>query len=408
MLCLGKGDIELNLQINGINWGMSYENRTPANKICNMILLYGYVTNPMLVETFNLTLQTVTCYTQQLRQSKIIVPGGKAPSTGGKPPTKYILNKDYTHSLGIDITDHNVTFLIMDFMCNVVAQKEIAIPFSYSKEYFAKVAQSAKEFIKAQGSEEVLNSYVGVSVPGIVSGNYVSRSHILGLSDVDFSPLGEYLNAKIILVNDSNAGALSEAFTTKERNFIYLSLSHTVGGGIVASGFLMQGKNNRSGEVGHLTLVPYGRSCYCGKDGCVDPYLCEQALLKNDFASLDELFECFNAGPSHGDALQTERFKKAENNLKTYLKYLGMLLDNLSMLCDTPIILGGSIGPYLKPFLSEINKRAIKRSLFDDVAPIASGSIEKHPSAFGAALICVTQTIADFQVEPENSDKNTL
>ena len=238
-----------------------------------MILLYGYVTNPMLVETFNLTLQTVTCYTQQLRQNQIIVPGGKAPSTGGKPPTKYILNKDYTHSLGIDITDHNVTFLLMDFMCNVVAQDELQLPFSYSKEYFAQVAKSAKDFVKAQGSLDKLNNYVGVSVPGIVSGNFVTRSHILGLSDVDFSPLGEYLGAKIILVNDSNAGALSEAFTTKERNFIYLSLSHTVGGGIVASGFLMQGKNNRSGEIGHVTLVPYGRSCYCGKDGCVESIL---------------------------------------------------------------------------------------------------------------------------------------
>lgn len=395
----------MNLQINGINWGMSYENRTPANKICNMILLYGYVTNPMLVETFNLTLQTVTCYTQQLRQNQIIVPGGKAPSTGGKPPTKYILNKDYTHSLGIDITDHNVTFLLMDFMCNVVAQDELQLPFSYSKEYFAQIAQSAKAFVKAQGSLDKLNNYVGVSVPGIVSGNYVTRSHILGLSDVDFSPLGEYLGAKIILVNDSNAGALSEAFTTKERNFIYLSLSHTVGGGIVASGFLMQGKNNRSGEIGHVTLVPYGRSCYCGKDGCVDPYLCEQALLKNDFESLEELFNVFNAGPYNGDLAHSEKFQKAEQALKTYLKYLGMLLDNLSMLCDTPIILGGSIGPFLKPFLPEINKRAVKRSLFADIAPIASGSIEKHPSAFGAALICVTQTIADFQVEPENNEK---
>lgn len=382
---------------------MSYENRTPANKICNMILLYGYVTNPMLVETFNLTLQTVTCYTQQLRQNQIIVPGGKAPSTGGKPPTKYILNKDYTHSLGIDITDSHVTFLLMDFMCNVIAAQEQELPFSYSNEYFATVAHKAKNFVLTHDHEGKLNSYVGVSVPGIVSGNFVTRSHILGLEGADFSPLCDYLDAKIILVNDSNSGALSEAFSTKERNFIYLSLAHTVGGGIVASGFLMQGKNNRSGEIGHMCLVPYGRSCYCGKDGCVDPYLCENALLKNDFASLDELFAALNAGPSFVDHNQDEQFKKAEHNLKSYLKYLGMLIDNLSMMCDTPIILGGSIGPYLKPFLPEINKRALRRSLFADIVPISSGSVEKHPAAFGAALICVTQIIADFQVEPSKT-----
>ena len=391
-------------QINGINWGMSYENRTPANKICNMILLYGYVTNPMLVETFNLTLQTVTCYTQQLRQNRIIVPGGKAPSTGGKPPTKYILNKDYTHSLGIDITDHTLTFVLMDFMCNVIASEEQNFPFSYSREYFMEVARRARDFVESQpGSVDLLNEYVGVSVPGIISGNVVSRSHILGLQEADFSALGRCLNARIILVNDSNSGALSEAYATKERNFIYLSLSHTVGGGIVASGFLMQGKNNRSGEVGHMTLIPMGRSCYCGKDGCVDPYLCESALLGNEFDTLDEFFTCIYEGPSYTDRSMQSRYIRAEKRLQSYLKYLGMILDNLSMLCDTPIILGGTVGPYLKPYLTEINTRARKRSLFSDVAPVASGSIESTPAAFGAALICVTQTIANFQMEAETA-----
>ena len=289
-------------------------------------------------------------------------------------------------------------------MCNVIASEEQSFPFSYSREYFMEVARRARDFVESQpGSVDLLNEYVGVSVPGIISGNVVSRSHILGLQAADFSALGRCLNARIILVNDSNSGALSEAYATKERNFIYLSLSHTVGGGIVASGFLMQGKNNRSGEVGHMTLIPMGRSCYCGKDGCVDPYLCESALLGNEFETLDEFFTCIYEGPSYTDRSMQSRYIRAEKRLQSYLKYLGMILDNLSMLCDTPIILGGTVGPYLKPYLTEINTRARKRSLFSDVAPVASGSIERTPAAFGAALICVTQTIANFQMEAETA-----
>ena len=42
--------------------------------------------------------------------------------------------------------------------------------------------------------------------------------------------------------------------------FFYLSLSSTVGGAVYEASELVQGKEYRCGEVGHMTIVP-GRSC---------------------------------------------------------------------------------------------------------------------------------------------------
>lgn len=51
----------------------------------------------------------------------------------------------------------------------------------------------------------------------------------------------------------------------EDERFFYLSLSNTVGGAILNERKLQQGKAFRCGEVGHMTIVPDGKLCYCGK-----------------------------------------------------------------------------------------------------------------------------------------------
>lgn len=57
-----------------------------------------------------------------------------------------------------------------------------------------------------------------------------------------------------------------------KKDFFYLSLSNTVGGAYFSGGNLLYGTEFRCGEVGHMTLVPDGKPCYCGKRGCLDAY----------------------------------------------------------------------------------------------------------------------------------------
>ena len=72
------------------------------------------------------------------------------------------------------------------------------------------------------------------------------------------------------MINDANAGCLAEAWADVSlRDAVYLSLSNSVGSAVLIGRRLYLGHNLRSGEVGHTTLVPGGRPCYCGKSGCV-------------------------------------------------------------------------------------------------------------------------------------------
>ena len=56
------------------------------------------------------------------------------------------------------------------------------------------------------------------------------------------------------------------------KNFIMITLGTGVGSGIYVNGQLVLGCDGFAGELGHLTVVPDGRVCGCGRKGCLETY----------------------------------------------------------------------------------------------------------------------------------------
>jgi glucokinase len=57
------------------------------------------------------------------------------------------------------------------------------------------------------------------------------------------------------------------------KNFIMITLGTGVGSGIVINGDVVYGHDGFAGELGHVTAVRNnGRSCNCGKTGCLESY----------------------------------------------------------------------------------------------------------------------------------------
>lgn len=82
--------------------------------------------------------------------------------------------------------------------------------------------------------------------------------------------------------NDANCGALAEWFFGAGRNcsdFIYLTMSTGIGGGIIAANKLVRGgKALSAGELGHICIQLDGRQCSCGMRGCYEAYCGGRAL----------------------------------------------------------------------------------------------------------------------------------
>jgi glucokinase len=124
-----------------------------------------------------------------------------------------------------------------------------------------------------------------VAVPGTIdreAGVVVSAAN---LPFCDF-PLTSVLShglddVTVILEDDANCGAVGEASAGPAgtmRDLVYITLSTGIGMGSVVGGELVVGAHGYAGELGHVTVVPGGRVCGCGRRGCLEAYASGRAI----------------------------------------------------------------------------------------------------------------------------------
>ena len=129
---------------------------------------------------------------------------------------------------------------------------------------------------------------IGIGIPGPVDfekGIIREMPAIPGAKNVN---IVEYIknkfNKPVFVDNDANNFALGEiAFgvAKDKKHVIGITLGTGIGGGIIIDGKLYRGFKSYAGEVGHMTIVPNGVQCNCGKFGCWEAYASATALIKN-------------------------------------------------------------------------------------------------------------------------------
>ena len=133
---------------------------------------------------------------------------------------------------------------------------------------------------------------LGIAVPGHVdalSGRILWTPTHTELSDF---PIAEELQGQTgietVTDNDCNVGALSELWLSTERkkdrstDFIFLNVSDFgTGAGIVINGETYLGHDAHFvAEVGHMVVEPAGLPCRCGRRGCWEMYVSNDATWR--------------------------------------------------------------------------------------------------------------------------------
>lgn len=186
--------------------------------------------------------------------------------------------------IGIDLGGTKTEALALDAAGREVFRRRVPTP---RGDYAATLKTIAA--LVAEAGEGT----VGVGIPGALS-------HATGLVKNANStwligkPLKEdlerVLGREVRIANDANCFALSEATdgAGAGAEVVFGAILGTgVGGGIVLRGRLVDGANSIAGEWGHNPLpLPRGedmplRPCYCGREGCIETYLCGPALERD-------------------------------------------------------------------------------------------------------------------------------
>ncbi|MDR2429264.1 MAG: ROK family protein [Candidatus Margulisbacteria bacterium] len=134
---------------------------------------------------------------------------------------------------------------------------------------------------------------IGVGLPGqLKNGVAINMPNVPQLNGVDLlAELNKIYPAEYVIENDANAAALAElkyGAGRNYKNFIYVTISTGVGGGIIIDGHLYTGANGTAGEFGHTVLLPDGPPCNCGNRGCWEALGSGTALAKMAAAAVAE------------------------------------------------------------------------------------------------------------------------
>jgi glucokinase len=114
---------------------------------------------------------------------------------------------------------------------------------------------------------------VGVGMAGLVrwpEGVFLWGPHVRGENLAIRQQLLELLGLPVVVDNDANCAALAElrrGAAKGSTNAVVITLGTGIGAGIIAGGAVYRGESF-AGEAGHMTMVPDGGSCECGRRGC--------------------------------------------------------------------------------------------------------------------------------------------
>lgn len=203
--------------------------------------------------------------------------------------------------------------------------------------------EGLEQITQSSGSNPAVRG-IGVGVPGLMDrdGCLVLAPN-LGWHRVPIrSLLQEGLEAPLYVDNDANAAAMAERLfgaCTNCANFAYLSCHSGLGAGLFMEGRLYRGVHGFSGEIGHVTAVPNGRACGCGKSGCVETYVSEGGILR----TLSERGRAFSSLADVGEAARQQDGIVLEV-LTEVGQFLGMALSSLvNILNPEMVVLGGTL-----------------------------------------------------------------
>lgn len=361
-------------------------NNIDVKKI-NKNIIYKYILENKKVSkhnisiSLNISMPTVWQNLKELLDRNLIQEVGEFESSGGRKAKAISVVENAKFAVGVDITKNHISLVLVNLLGNVIKNIRLKKAFSYTDEYFLWFEKSIKDFILDIDVNSILG--VGISIPGIIdkSGSYITSSHVLKLEGVPCDDFSKYIPFNCIFMNDANAAGFAESRYI-ENNAIYLSLSNSVGGAIIFSKELYTGDNLRAGEFGHVTIIPNGEKCYCGKKGCLDCYCRANLLSDLTDGKLNMFFEKLNSGDN-----------KMREVWNEYLYYLSIAVNNLRMNFDCDIVIGGYVGGYFAEYLDDFKYKVSKLNTFENNADYIR--VCKHHFE-GAALGAALQHIYSF------------
>jgi glucokinase len=288
------------------------------------------------------------------------------------------------YGIGIDIGGTKISMILGTRRGKILARRVIPTRIGRrTRQGLQELIQNLKLLIAETSVPKDQIGGIGIGLPGPVDskkGVVPLSPHMTGWRGIPLRKwVSRELKLPVAMTNDANAAVLGEKFFGDGRgknHVIYLTVSTGIGGGLIANGELVEGAAYVGGEVGHMTVVPKGNRCKCGKSGCLEAYASGTAIVnfvkrrmqrgkstrilkfipKRGYLSAREV----GLAARTGDALALQAYREAGF-------YLGIGIANLLNILNPEIVcLGGGVWKSAPPVFWHSMLKSCQREAWPD------------------------------------------
>lgn len=242
----------------------------------------------------------------------------------------------------------------------------------------------------------------GVTIPGLADpekGLWVEASFSGIRNFAICEAISQALSLPSYCDNDGQAFALAEMVfgaCRDVKDFLYVNVSNGIGGAVVAGGKLVYGARGNAGEFGHCIVVPGGRPCKCGSNGCLEMYAAGPGIART-------YQEAGGAPQADGKPAQGKhmavRARSGEKLAQRVFEAQGEMIGSViatavNLLNPRKVILGGGLALAYDCFGPALEKTVHER-IYNNANPdltIEPTKLGYLAGLYGGAAIAVTRT----------------
>ena len=281
--------------------------------------------------------------------------------------------------VGMDLGGTNTKIGLVDEAGNIIFTTIVKTD---SKDGMEKTVERLSNILIEQikGSNIDYNDVkgVGMGVPGPVANERIVKfwANFPWPREVDLAAEFEKnLNRKVKVDNDVNVITLGEMWkggAQGYRNVLGLAIGTGIGGGVIADGKLVSGKNGAGGEVGHIKVKKEGKLCGCGQNGCWEAYASATGLVREANSRLTVNKNNLLYERTQGREVEAKDiFDAAKEGDKFSIslvdyeaEYIALGIGNLLNILDPEIVvIGGGVALAGEILFDRINEKLTKYAL---------------------------------------------
>jgi predicted NBD/HSP70 family sugar kinase len=195
------------------------------------------------------------------------------------------INENYRYIYGINMDADKVTIVLSDLKGKKIAEWSEPTETSLKPEELLKKLADKCVDLRTECKipiEKIAGA--GVGIKGIVDKETGDSVHAYGIWE-DRVHVGkileEYLDMPVVVENNVNAFAKAEVLFGAGRdsdNLMLVKWGPGIGSSIIIDGEIYEGKDGKSGELGHYIVDKDGAQCSCGRKGCLETLVSKTAL----------------------------------------------------------------------------------------------------------------------------------